>query len=86
MNNDFKIWLINHIENNPNISFGSLHRDACYSNIKYNSHDGSLIKTLNILLSENIIREIRKNHDSFFISVQKIRDNKLKELLNGNNN
>ena len=87
MNKELKYWLINHIQNHPNISFGSLHRDACYSrDIKYNSHDGSLSKTLKILISENIIIEINKNNDSFYISLQSIRDNKLNVLINENNN
>ncbi len=80
---DFKDWVINQITKYPNITFGSLHRDACYSrDIKYNSHDGSLLLTLKKLISEKVITEKNKNNNSFYnLGTQLLRDDRLNILL-----
>ena len=67
---DFKNWLVEQIIKCPNITFGSLHRDACHSKeIIYNSHDGSLDKTLKELISDGLITQkvVNYNTNSLFL-------------------
>lgn len=81
---DFKNWLVEQIIKCPNITFGSLHRDACHSKeIIYNSHDGSLDKTLKELISEGLITQkvVNYNTTHYNLGKQLLRDEKLNILF-----
>ena len=62
-------WVLNHISNNPNISFGSLFRDSCF-----------YIKKL---VAEGIITETRNDDNSYYnLGKELKRDKILNTLLN----
>jgi hypothetical protein len=76
-------WLIQHITKHPNITFGSLYRDACLtSKVRFNSHDNSLHTTIDKCKSMGLIIETKKHNQTYFnISKQLDRENKINQLL-----
>ena len=77
-----KEWLVNHIQNNPGISFGTIWRDACLTtNMAFNSHDGSMFKAIGQLKSEGIIQEVKRDNDTFYNLDQSFIRNKLIEQI-----
>lgn len=78
-----KEWLVNHIENNPGISFGTIWRDACLTrDMVFNSHDGSMFKAIGQLKSEGIIQETKRDNDTFYNLDQSfIRNRKINQIL-----
>jgi len=79
---ELKEWLPKHIEENPDISFGSIWRDACLTrDIVFNSHDGSMFKVIDQLKSEGIIRETKRDNDTFYNLDQSFIRNKLIEQI-----
>ncbi len=73
-------WVLNHISNNPNISFGSLFRDSCFY-IK-NQHSWFFL-TIKKLVAEGIITETRNDDNSYYnLGKELKRDKILNTLLN----
>jgi hypothetical protein len=74
-------WLIEHISNHPNITFGSLYRDICLTR----KVDKRSIENLRSVIEEckekGLIVETNKNYNSFFnLSKQLSREEKLNNL------
>lgn len=80
---DLKKWLLEYIEKNNNVTFGSIWRDACLdSNIKFNSHDGSMFIALGELKNGKYIQETTDLSNTFYsISKQLTRDRIIDELI-----
>ena len=78
-----KEWLIEYITQNPNVSFGSVYRDACYArDIGFNSHDGSLFLAIDELLAEGLIIQTKKDNNTFYnLGIQLNRDKLINQLL-----
>ena len=78
-------WLIEHIKKHPNITFGSLYRDACLtSKIKLNSREWntSLHSAIDNCINKGLVVETKIKYDRFFnLSKQLDRDNKINDLL-----
>jgi hypothetical protein len=80
---ELKEWLVKHIEKNPGITFGSIYRDACMSpNLIFNSHDGSIFRTIDELKSECIIDiSLLSNHRFFNLSKHFKRDELINKII-----
>lgn len=76
-------WLIEYITQNPNVSFGSVYRDACYArDIGFNSHDGSLFLAIDELLAEGLIIQTKKDNNTFYnLGIQLNRDKLINQLI-----
>lgn len=78
-----KEWLIEYITKNPNVAFGSIYRDACYAkDIGFNAHDGSLFLSINKLVSNGTIIELKMNNNTFYnLGTQLKRDKTIDQLF-----
>lgn len=76
-------WLIEYITQNPNVSFGSVYRDACYArDIGFNAHDASLFLAIDELLAEGLIIETKKDNNTFYnLGIQLNRDKLIDQLI-----
>ena len=79
-------WMINHIGENPNISFGSIYRDVCLANNKFYLEPGSRIhdeifKNVELLKKEEIILESKHSSNSFYILNKQLTRNSIIENL-----
>lgn len=78
-----KEWLIEYITQNPNVSFGSVYRDACYArDIDFNSHDDSLFLAIDELLADGHIIQTKKDNNTFYnLGIQLNRDKLIDQLI-----
>lgn len=74
-----KEWLIEHISDNPNITWGSLYRDTCYS--KYSREIDILGSVLKKLVDDEVISETRKEYNSYYNLGKQLQRNKLLKKL-----
>lgn len=74
-----KEWLIEHISDNPNITWGSLYRDTCYS--KYSREIDILGSVLKKLVDDEVISETRKENNSYYNLGKQLQRNKLLKKL-----
>jgi len=74
-----KEWLIEHISDNPNITWGSLYRDTCYS--KYSREIDILCSVLKKLVDDEVISETRKEYNSYYNLGKQLQRNKLLKKL-----
>ena len=70
-------WVIQHITNNPNITFGSLYRDACFSKFKVDE----LSSVLKILKEEDKIIKVSTNFNSYYNLSKQLQRNKILNKL-----
>lgn len=78
-----KEWMLNHILENPGITFSSIHRDACRQKMfKYSAYDGSIQKVISDLKSEGMIEEYNIDYNTFFKPGKHLmRDKLIDDLL-----
>lgn len=78
-----KEWLIEYITQNPNVTIGSIYRDACYHrDIGFNAHDGSLFSAIDELVAEGLIVDTHKDYNTFYnLGTQLNRDKIIKQLI-----
>lgn len=78
-----KEWLIEYITQNPNASFGSIYRDACYArDIGFNPHDGSLFLAIDELVADGHIIQTKKDNNTFYnLGTQLNRDKLINQLI-----
>lgn len=76
-------WLIEYITQNPNVSLGSVYRDACYArDIGFNSHDGSLFLAIDELVVDGLIIQTKKDNNTFYnLGIQLNRDKLINQLI-----
>jgi hypothetical protein len=75
---ELKEWLLKHIEENPDISFGSVYRDACMTrNMIFNAYDDNLFNAITQLESEGFIQVTKKDNNTFYNLDQNFIRNKL---------
>jgi len=78
-NKTVKEWLIEHISDNPNITWGSLYRDTCYS--KHSREIDMLGSVLKKLVDDEVISETRKDNNSYYNLGKQLQRNKLLKKL-----
>lgn len=81
-----KEWLIEYITQNPNVSFGSVYRDACYArDIGFNAHDGSLFLAIDELVLDGLIVQTKRDNNTFYnLGTQLHRDKLIDQLIEKN--
>lgn len=88
-----KEWLIEYITQNPNVSFGSVYRDACYAHFKvrrwrdigFNAHDGSLFLAIDELVLDGLIVQTKRDNNTFYnLGTQPHRDKLIDQLIEKN--
>lgn len=80
-------WVISHISDNPDISFGSLYRDVCLCSNRFYLEPGSRIhdeifKYVRLLKEESLIVEIEHSNNRFYrLNKQLSRDKGIMKIL-----